>query len=143
MSSVAVHGVDVEVRAVGLWREAVIVNVDPNTLNVDRRGVHRVHEVSVLGDHAAVVRERGGNHVGVADILGRDDEVVPAGRVLEVNARHVQVGGVLSIEQNRAVVFVVRVEDGAYAVLKLVPPTLAFYTVSCLRQHLRQTLTYP
>ena len=42
MSTVAVHGVDVEVGAVGLGGEAVIVNVDPDALNVHAGRVHGV-----------------------------------------------------------------------------------------------------
>lgn len=53
--TVAIHSVDVKVRAVGLRREAVIINVDPCSLNPHGRRVHRVHKVSVLGYDTAIV----------------------------------------------------------------------------------------
>jgi hypothetical protein len=43
--------------------------------------------------------------------LTSDDKVGPAGRVLEVNTLDVQVGGVLSIEQNRSEISVGSVKN--------------------------------
>ena len=45
------------------------------------------------------------------EFLTSDDKVGPAGRVLEVNTLNVQVGGVLSIEQNRSEISVGSVEN--------------------------------
>lgn len=55
MSTIAVHSIDVEIGAVGLGREAVVIDVDPGALDVNGRNIHRVHEVSILRDDARVV----------------------------------------------------------------------------------------
>lgn len=78
---------------------------------MNRRGVHGVHKVRVLGDDAAVVGQGSRHNISVSDVLGADDEVVPAGRVLEVDPRNIQVCRVLGVEENRAVVLVVGVQN--------------------------------
>lgn len=113
MSTITVHGVDVEVRAIGLRRETVVINIDPGAFNVDTGCVHGVHEVGVFGDDAAIVGESSSHDVGIADVLGAHDKVVPARRVLEMDAGDVQVGGVLGVEKDGAVVLVVGVKDAA------------------------------
>ena len=34
--AVAVHGVDIEIRAVGLGRKTIVVNVDPGSFDMNR-----------------------------------------------------------------------------------------------------------
>jgi hypothetical protein len=140
MRPVTVHGVDIQIRAVRLGGEAVIIDVDPRPLDPDGGGVHGVHEVGVLGYDAPVVRQGGDHHVAVVDVLRAHNEVVPAGGVLEVDARDFEVGGVLGVEEDWAVVFVVWVEDGACPVFELVPPALPVRFVSCgsIRQKERE-----
>lgn len=111
MSTIAVHGVDVEVRAIGLRRETVVINIDPGAFNVDTGCVHGVHKVGVFGDDAAVVGQSCSHDVRVADVLGAHNKVVPARRVLEMDAGNVQVGGVLGVEKDGPVVLVVGVKD--------------------------------
>lgn len=70
VGAVAVHGVDVEVRGVGLGREAIVADVDPRALNRDVLDVERVEEVSVLGQCGDVVGLGGAGDITVADVLG-------------------------------------------------------------------------
>lgn len=73
--------------------------------------VHGVHKIRILRDDASVVGQSSRHDVRVSDVLGADDKVVPAGRVLEVNSRNLQVRRILSVEENRSVVLVVRVQN--------------------------------
>jgi len=52
MRAVAIHGVHVQVRRVGLGREAIVADVDPGALHRYVRDVERVEEVGVLGKDA-------------------------------------------------------------------------------------------
>lgn len=121
--TVAVHSVDVDVGGVGLWREAVVANVDPDLLDAEVDDVEGVEEVGVLGQGRGVVGL--GRHDDVLErhALRGDDKVGPARRVLLVDALHGKVGRVLGVEEDRPQVVVVRVED--FEPCELVPPSLA------------------
>lgn len=73
--------------------------------------IHRVHEIRVLRNDAAIVRQRSCDNIGVADVFRGDDEIVPAWRVLEVDTRDFQVRRVFRVEEDGTVVFVVWVQN--------------------------------
>ena len=68
--TIAVHGVDIEVCCIGLWREAVITNIDPGTLDSDVLYIQRVEEISVLWERGCVVGFGGAHYIAKGYALG-------------------------------------------------------------------------
>lgn len=109
--SIAIHGIHVKVRAVRLGGETVVVDVYPGPLDIHTRCIHSVHEIGIFGDNTPVVGKSCCNYIVVTDIVRADDEVIPARRILEMNARDLQIGSILSIKQDRSVVLIIGVEN--------------------------------
>lgn len=111
MCSIAIHGIHVEVRAVRLGGETVIVDVYPGPLDIHTRCIHRVHEIGIFGDNTPIVGKSCRYYIVVTDIVRTDDEVIPARRVLEMNARDLQIGSVLGVKQDRSIVLIIGIEN--------------------------------
>lgn len=70
VSTVAVHGVNVDVAGVRLGREAVVADVNPGALHADVLDIEGVEEVGVLRKSSGVVGLGGDNDVLEGDVLG-------------------------------------------------------------------------
>ena len=70
MCAVAVHGVDIDVGGVGLGREAVIADVDPDTLHRHVLDVERVEKVGVLGQDTGLGGSGRADNVLEGDMFG-------------------------------------------------------------------------
>lgn len=106
VGAVAVDVGDEDVRGVGLWREAVITNVNPGVAYSQAVHIVRIPAVSVLGQ-VLVCGQVLDDNVVVDNVLGGHDEVSPDRRAGESDTLNVEVGGVLCIEENRSEIGVV------------------------------------
>lgn len=67
MSTVAVHLVDIDIRCIRLWREAVVTDIHPHTFYREVTDVLRVEEVGVGRVDRSIVRLGGGDDVLVVN----------------------------------------------------------------------------
>lgn len=65
-----VMGRGVSHARVRLWREAVVADVDPDTLDVELLYIEGVEEVRVLGACSRVVADGLDDNISVGDVLG-------------------------------------------------------------------------
>ena len=99
---------DVDVRGVWLGGKAVVPDIDPCISHSQAVHVIRVPSVSVLGQ-IVVSGQVLNDDVVIDDVLRGHDKVSPDRRASEADTLDVEVGGILSIKENRSEISVGRV----------------------------------
>lgn len=117
------YSLDKDVCGVGLRREAVIADVDTGIRHSQTVCVQGVEAIGVLWQRGNI----GGNGIYVDivenNVLSTHEECCPAGRVLEMKTRDLDVGSVIGKEKDGTVVFVVGVQN--LRAREAVPPSLS------------------